>query len=81
MANIIIISVEKRKTSAVPVQKLLTQAGCIIKTRLGIHDSPGDTCSDKGLIIIEVVACAKEIKSLFSSIKSVRGVKAKLVKI
>ena len=43
MKNIVIISVEHRKNSAVAVQEVLSEYGCLIKTRLGITDSTAKT--------------------------------------
>ena len=36
--QILLILIGSRKESAVTVQKVLTAWGCMIKTRLGIHD-------------------------------------------
>lgn len=81
MADILILSLGKRKNSALKVQKILTDSGCFIKTRLGIHDSCGDSCSDNGLIILEIAAPVKEIKAMASKLSKVAGVKTKLVSI
>jgi len=81
MANIVIISLEKRKPGAIAVQKILTDSGCIIKTRLGMHDVLNGSCADKGLIIIDLLGSAKEIKSMLAKLKKVGGVKAKFVTI
>jgi hypothetical protein len=43
-----------REHEALKVQELLTQYGCYIKTRLGLHDTPAEgTCSSKGLLLLE----------------------------
>jgi len=81
MADILILSLGKRKSSALKVQRILTAGGCFIKTRLGIHDSCGDSCSDNGLIILELAASVKEIKAMASKLSKVSGVKAKFVSI
>lgn len=52
--SILVILVGNRKESAVKVQQILTGWGCIIKTRLGIHDGVLDNCSDEGLLILEL---------------------------
>lgn len=48
------IQVGDRESEAVKVQELLTKHGCIIKTRLGLHEA-GNLCSSKGLIILEFI--------------------------
>ena len=81
MANILILSVEKRNSCAVKIQETLTSSGCQIRTRLGIHDSSSDFCSDKGLIILEIVSEKKLIKPLLAKFETLDGVKAKFVTI
>jgi hypothetical protein len=51
-----------RNDEAVQVQKLLSEYGCFIKTRLGLHNATDDRtfCSDAGLIIIEFISDAEQ---------------------
>jgi hypothetical protein len=79
VANILILSVEKRNSCAVKIQEALTSSGCQIRTRLGIHDSSSDSCSDKGLIILEIVSEEKLIKPLLAKFEALDDVKAKFV--
>ena len=37
------------------VQSLLSEYGCYIKTRLGLHEASKQVCSPNGLIILELV--------------------------
>ncbi len=77
--NVLIILVGKRKTAAVNVQKTLTGWGCLIKTRLGIHDGVLKNCSEKGLIICELVGDQKKHQELTRKLNLIKGVKAELV--
>ncbi|HCG76457.1 MAG: hypothetical protein COZ37_06470 [bacterium (Candidatus Ratteibacteria) CG_4_10_14_3_um_filter_41_18] len=77
--HILIILVDKRKKSAVNVQKILTEWGCLIKTRLGIHDGVLDNCSESGLIILELVGEEEKIKELERKLNLLSRVSAKLV--
>jgi hypothetical protein len=81
MANILIVSVGQRSNDAPKVQQILSKAGCMIKTRLGIHEASESSCSDEGLIILELAGKQKEIKDLVSQIAAIKSAKAKLVKI
>jgi hypothetical protein len=56
------IQVLHRNDEAVQVQKLLSEYGCFIKTRLGLHNAADDRtfCSDAGLIIIEFISDANQ---------------------
>jgi hypothetical protein len=46
------IEIQNREELAMAVQGVLTNHGCIIKTRLGLHET-GNFCSPSGLIILE----------------------------
>jgi hypothetical protein len=81
VANILILSVEKRNSCAVKIQEALTNSGCQIRTRLGIHDSSSDSCSDKGLIILEILSEEELIKPLLTKFENLDGVRAKFVTI
>lgn len=54
------IQLQERIEKAVEVQELLSKYGCHITTRLGLHSSPPNTCSPKGLILLEFVDDAQE---------------------
>ncbi|MDP2843352.1 MAG: hypothetical protein Q8O06_06940 [Acetobacterium sp.] len=56
MRQIMGIQVGNRESEALKVQELLTKNGCIIKTRLGLHESSEELCSITGLIILEFLA-------------------------
>ncbi len=77
--NILLILVGKRKEEAVKVQQILTGWGCIIKTRLGIHDGVLENCSNNGLIILELVGTDEQVDELTRKVSVLPGVSAKLV--
>lgn len=77
--NVILILVSNRSKSAIKVQQTLTKYGCIIKTRLGIHDGVENKCSECGLMIVELAGTDKEGKELFSALKKINGVTAKMI--
>ena len=79
--SILLVLVSKRSKSAVEVQKLLTEWGCSIKTRLGLHDGTGDRCSDSGLIILELVGDKQTKDELTAKLAALEGVTAKLVEL
>jgi len=79
--SVLVILVDKRKEEAVKVQQILTFWGCLIKTRLGIHDGVLDDCSNHGLIICELVGADGKKKEMTRKLNLLKGVKAKLVTI
>ena len=81
MSTIVIISVEKRQEISAKVQEVLTEFGCIIQTRLGLHNSSKDSCSSNGLIILECIDNKEETKKLSNKLLSIEGIKVKVVNI
>lgn len=81
MSTIIVISVEKRQEISAKVQEVLTRFGCIIQTRLGLHNSSKDSCSSNGLIILECIDNKEEIEKLNDSLLKIEGIKVKIVNI
>jgi len=79
--SILVILVSQRSASAVEVQKILTEWGCFINTRLGIHDGVGNQCSDSGLIILEIVAEKEKREELAAKLKALKGVDVQLVEL
>ncbi len=79
MKTILLILVGNRKESAVQVQKVLTGWGCMIKTRLGIHDGVMENCSDTGLLILELAGERKKMDELARKVSLIKGVSSKLV--
>lgn len=79
--ELMLILIDKRREEAPEVQKVLTEYGCSIKVRLGLHDTVGDGCSNTGLIVLELVAEMTVQNELNSKLNAIDGVKAKLVDI
>ena len=77
--DILLVLVSTRKESATTVQKILTEWGCLIKTRLGLHQDVLDNCSESGLIFLELAGDKEKHKELQRKLELVQGVQAKLV--
>jgi hypothetical protein len=75
----LLILIGNRKDSAVKVQQVLTAWGCLIKTRLGIHDGILDNCSDQGLLILELYGTKEQKDEMSRKIAVIPGVTSKLV--
>ncbi len=61
MTAIIGISVDNRREEATKLQDILTEYGCVIKTRIGLHDMGEYKCLNYGIVLIEVVDKVNEI--------------------
>ncbi len=79
--TVMLILVGKRRESILSVQNILTEEGCFIKTRLGIHDGVLEGCADTGFIILDLVNDMQEHRKLAEKLNTIEAVKAKLVEI
>ena len=78
--QIMAVRILDRGKCAVEVQRILTEYGCSILTRLGLHDSPvPGTCSPSGLLVLQLCCDAETSKELEKKLNALDGVKAKLV--
>ncbi len=66
MTAIIGISVENRKDEATKLQEILTEYGCMIRTRIGLHPMGEYKCLNYGIVLIEVVDKVNEIYDTLS---------------
>jgi hypothetical protein len=73
------VHVKSRAKTAGNIQKILTEFGCSIKTRIGLHDVTPDSCSPSGVILLELVGEDAEIQKLAQKLGAVPGVEAKLM--
>jgi hypothetical protein len=79
--QLLAVLIDNRKVHASKAQKVLTAYGCLIKTRLGIHDGVLDDCSNEGLLICELVGDREKQQELQRNLDKLSGVRAKLVDI
>jgi hypothetical protein len=79
--SILLVLIGKRKEDAIKVQQILTAWGCIIKTRLGIHDGVLENCSDEGLLILELYGTEEQKNELARKVAVIPGVNSKLVEL
>ncbi|MBN1042207.1 hypothetical protein FDB42_14900 [Clostridium botulinum] len=78
MENIIMaVTIDPRSAHAPEVQTILTKHGCIIKTRVGLHEVSKNSCSEQGLIILHIHSSLEEIKVLENDLLKIDGVKVK----
>jgi hypothetical protein len=77
--TVVLIMVGNRKESAARVQQILTGWGCMIKTRLGIHEGVLENCTETGLIILEVVGDEDRKAELERKLGVIPGVAAKRI--
>ena len=67
------ICVTNRVEKATEVQKVLTECGCYIKTRLGLHEVSENLCSPGGLILLEIFGGDTAIAETETKLKAIKG--------
>ena len=70
---------ENRVETATKVQEVLTRNGCNIRFRLGLHDAGLESCSNSGLILLQVCGAKTGIEQLQAELQQVPHVKVKLM--
>jgi len=55
------------------IQQVLTEFGCYVKTRLGLHEAGKDFCSPNGLLILELAGDAGKCAEVEQKLKAVEG--------
>jgi len=68
------IHVTNRLKNAVDVQKVFTEYGCNIKTRIGLHDVDADVCSPSGVVLIEFFGVDDQASAMMAKLSEVEGV-------
>ncbi len=63
-----------RVKEAVAVQRVFTEFGCNIKTRVGLHDADGQVCGPGGVILLEIVGGDEPAAKLRQSLAAIEGV-------
>ena len=66
MTAIMGILLENRVEEAVKFQEILTECGCNIRTRIGLHDIGEYKCINHGIILLEVVNNINTIYDILS---------------
>ncbi len=72
------ILIQKRKETSAQVQEVLSEHGCLIKVRLGLHESE-DNCSDDGLVVLQLTGPTDEIDELYADLNVIDGVVAEQI--
>jgi len=67
------IQVTDRVHRVLDVQKILTEYGCNIKTRLGMHDVDVTSCSPTGLLILETYGDEATILAMEEKLRAISG--------
>ena len=71
------VTIDPRTAHAPQTQTVLTKHGCIIKTRLGLHEVHSNSCSERGLILLHINSDSNEVQQLEYELKEIEGIDVK----
>lgn len=77
MYVVIGIHISDRMTNASSVQEILTEYGCNIKTRLGLHDASEDSCAPGGLMLLQITGGEDKADEIIHRLSLLKSIKAK----
>lgn len=72
--TIIGVKIDARQQNVPAVQAVLTEYGCNIRTRLGMHEVTGDYCAPGGLVLLDTYGAQAEVDACFEKLSSIQGV-------
>ncbi len=68
------VHIHDRVNQAPDIQKVFTEYGCTIKTRLGLHEVDDQFCAVTGLIVLELTGEEARFEELESKLNAFEGV-------
>lgn len=74
--KVVLIKIDHRSSEATKVQSILTEYGCNIKVRLGLHEVSKEFCANDGLVVLEVEG---EIAEMIEKLNAIDYVHAQLI--
>ena len=67
--TVIGVYISNRFQQAAKVQQILTEYGCSIKTRLGLHETNKEYCASNGLLLLEMFGPEKDMNTMVGKLK------------
>ncbi|HCM14596.1 MAG: hypothetical protein WCY87_06750 [Candidatus Cloacimonadales bacterium] len=77
--KVVLIKIDHRATEATRVQGILTDFGCNIKVRLGLHEVSKEFCANDGLVVLEVEGEAALLKQMIDKLNAINYVNAQMI--
>jgi len=72
--KIVGIAIKDRIKEAGKTQKVLSDFGCIIRSRLGFHEVSEYTCSRVGFIILQIIDDKHRYEQFIEAMKQIDGI-------
>ena len=77
--KVVLIKIDHRATEATRVQGILTDFGCNIKVRLGLHEVSKEFCANDGIVVLEVEGEAALLKQMIDKLNAINYVNAQMI--
>lgn len=77
--KVVLVKIDHRSTEASKVQGILTEYGCNIKVRLGLHEVSKEFCANDGLVVLEVEGKQEELSAMLDALNAVDYVQSQLI--
>ncbi len=76
MSNTTILGIKlnSRMETAIPFQEVLSEHGCIIKGRFGLHNVENGKCSPSGIVLLELIGTEQERSKLENDLTSLKNI-------
>ncbi|MBN2106240.1 MAG: hypothetical protein JW832_02360 [Deltaproteobacteria bacterium] len=71
------VKVDNRLKHVPQIQKLLSEYGCNIKTRIGLHEVDASSCSVGGLLLLELFGDDQTCMELAGKLVKIKGIVVK----
>ncbi|KKI51716.1 hypothetical protein CHK_0883 [Christensenella hongkongensis] len=76
---IIGLRLNHRTSNAIKLQQALTEYGCNIKMRVGLHETSEEFCADDGVIMLQACGDKETVEKMVAAFNDVEGVTAKML--
>ena len=71
------VHIQNRGENALRVQQVLTEYGCYIKTRLGLHEVDEAFCSTGGVLLLEMFGDLAKCEAMRDKLQAIDGIEVK----
>jgi len=71
------IHITNRLRNAGEVQKVFTEYGCNIKSRLGLHEVADNYCAGEGIVLLELIGGPEIRQGMTGKLRGIEGIEVK----
>ena len=67
------VLLRKRTITSPEFQAVISKHGCIIKTRIGVHNTSEGVCLPEGVILLDLIGTPEEKQALENDLRNIDG--------